>query len=246
MITIKKILIIEDEAKISEMIKTYLEAENFKVFTVANGVEGLDRLQREEFDLVILDLMLPGISGIELCKKVRNMDSRKKRIPIIMLTAKSNEVDKLLGLELGADDYITKPFSLAELTARIKAVLRRMEPYEERDMEYVHEKIIAGELIVDFSAHQVELKGEVLTLTPTEFKLLATLIKFPGRVFSRLQLLEIALGDAYSGYERSIDTHMSNLRRKIEPDIHNPAYIITVFGTGYKFNPNITAKGSGD
>ena len=242
MITIKRILVVEDEDKIAELIKTYLEKENFTVALASDGLEGLSKIEKDQFDLVILDLMLPHLNGIEICKRVRAFNNTKNRIPIIMLTAKSNEVDKLLGLELGADDYITKPFSLSELTARIRAVLRRVEPQDAK-YQKTTDQVKAGELFVDFLGHQAILKEEPLNLTPTEFKILTTLIRHPGRVFSRLQLLETALGDAYSGYERSIDTHVSNLRKKIEPDINSPIYIVTVFGLGYKFNQKLFSQG---
>lgn len=234
----EKILIIEDENKIAEMVKDYLEKEGFQIDIAKDGLEGLTKIEKDPPSLVILDLMLPQLNGIEICKRIRASNSQKK-IGIIMLTAKSSEVDKLLGLELGADDYITKPFSLLELTARVKAVLRRIAPQELNSLQ-TKEVINAGDLSIDLIGHQVFLEEVELNLTPTEFKILTTLIKQPGRVFSRLQLLEIALGDAYSGYERSIDTHVSNLRKKIEVDINKPAYILTVFGLGYKFNPQIT------
>ncbi|KYH32107.1 response regulator transcription factor [Neomoorella mulderi] len=223
----KKILIIEDEEKIATMIQQYLLKEQFAVLIAADGVMGLKKARQEKPDLIILDLMLPGLSGLDVCREIR----KESQVPIIMLTAKAEEIDKLLGLELGADDYITKPFSLAELAARIRAVLRRSGG-QEQPKNTVQTR---GDLTIDFSGLQVYKKGQPLNLTPTEFNLLSVLFRHPGRVYSRLQLLDAALGEAYQGYERSIDTHISNLRRKIEDDPANPRYILTVYGVGYKF-----------
>lgn len=225
----KHILVIDDEEKILDLVKRYLEQEGFTVFTATTGAEGLELARQQNVDLVVLDLLLPDISGYDVCRELQ----REKNLPIIMLTAKSEEVDKLLGLELGADDYITKPFSLRELTARIRAVLRRTSA---STITRPH-LVTAGDLRVDLDACEVYRGGKLISLTPTEFKLLATLITNPGRVYSRLQLLDAALGNTYPGYERSIDTHISNLRRKIEPDPSRPRYILTVYGLGYRFAP---------
>lgn len=225
----KKILVVDDEIKIREMVKNYLEKEGFDVVQAADGLEALEVLEIEKPDLMVLDWLLPGKSGLEICRQVRD----ESNIPIIMLTAKTEEVDKLLGLELGADDYITKPFSLRELTARIRAVLRRTEPGDNKKMELIHIKF--DELEINLERHEVYLQGKSVSLTPTEFKILSILSSNPGRVYSRLQLLDAALGFSYEGYERSIDTHISNLRKKIEPDSANPRYILTVYGTGYRF-----------
>lgn len=228
---LKKILVIEDEEKIAKIVKHHLQKEQFKVITAKDGVTGLKLAKQENPDLIILDLMLPELSGLDVCREIR----QESDVPIIMLTAKAEEIDKLLGLELGADDYITKPFSLAELTARIRAVLRRTgkQNPSQQNQTSVQTK---GDLTIDFNGRQVYKEGKVLNLTPTEYNLLATLFKNPGRVYSRLQLLDAALGEAFQGYERSIDTHISNLRRKIETDPANPKYILTVYGVGYKFN----------
>jgi DNA-binding response OmpR family regulator len=224
------IVVIEDELKIGQMIKDYLEKEGFTVFTAENGAKGIEHVRQKSPDLVILDLMLPDMSGLEICRTL----NRENSTPIIMLTAKSQETDRIVGLEMGADDYITKPFSLAELTARIRAVLRRAGGNDQQ--KFSREKIIdRGELKIDIEKHKVKKSGEEIVLTPTEFNILALMAHYPGRVFSRLQLLDAALGETYSGYERSIDTHISNLRRKIESDPANPSYIVTVFGLGYKF-----------
>lgn len=225
----KKILVVDDEEKIRELIKNYLEKEGFEVLQAADGVEALESITKDKPNLIVLDWLLPGMSGLEICRQVR----QKSNIPIIMLTARTEEVDKLLGLELGADDYVTKPFSLRELTARIRVVLRRSEPDDEKKME--SESVKVGGLEINLNRHEVWSEGKSISLTPTEFKILTILLGNPGRVYSRLQLLDAALGFAYEGYERSIDTHVSNLRKKIEPDPANPRYILTVYGTGYRF-----------
>jgi DNA-binding response OmpR family regulator len=225
------LVLIEDEIKIARMVNDYLEKEGANVYIAGTGEKGIELVREKSPDLVILDLMLPDISGLEVCRRLR----QEKNIPIIMLTAKSQETERIVGLEMGADDYITKPFSLAELTARVRAVLRRacLPKNEEMDKEKL---IIRGPLHLNIENHQVSKGGEEIILTPTEFNILALLARHPGRVFSRLQLLEACLGDAYSGYERSIDTHISNMRKKIEPDPANPTFILTVFGLGYKFS----------
>ena len=223
----KKILIVDDEVKIREMVKSYLENEGFEIMQASDGSDALESINKNKPSLIVLDWMLPGMSGLEICRQVRE----KSNVPIIMLTAKTEEVDKLLGLELGADDYITKPFSLRELAARIKAVLRRAEPDENKNSDVVR----VGGLEINLNRHEVWSEGKSVSLTPTEFKILSMLSSNPGRVYSRLQLLDAALGFTYEGYERSIDTHISNLRKKIEPDPANPRYILTVYGTGYRF-----------
>lgn len=224
------IVLIEDEHKIARMITDYLSNEGAVVYHAENGARGLELVKEENPHLVILDLMLPDIDGLEVCRRLR----QDGNIPIIMLTAKSQEVNRVVGLEMGADDYIAKPFSLAELAARVKAVLRRFNG--QRDEQQREETIItSGELRIDKERYSVQKGQQILDLTRTEFEILFLLASHPGRVYSRLQLLEACLGEAYSGYERSIDTHISNLRKKIEEDPANPAYIITVFGLGYKF-----------
>ncbi|MDD4335632.1 MAG: response regulator transcription factor [Desulfotomaculaceae bacterium] len=223
----KKILIVDDEDKIRDMINKYLVSEGFEAIEAADGYQAIELADSGKPDLIVLDWLLPGISGLEVCRQVR----QKSNIPIIMLTARTEEIDKLLGLELGADDYITKPFSLRELTARIKVVLRRVDPGGETKTNSI--KINGLEINLD--RHEVWSNGKNIALTPTEFKMLSVLVGNPGRVYSRLQLLDAVLGYAYEGYERSIDTHISNLRKKIEPDPANPRYISTVYGMGYRF-----------
>jgi DNA-binding response OmpR family regulator len=222
----KKILIVDDEEKIRELINKYLVNEGFEVIEAADGYQALELAASENPDLIVLDWLLPGISGLEVCRQVR----QKSAIPIIMLTAKTEEIDKLLGLELGADDYITKPFSLRELTARIRVVLRRVDP----GVEVKTSSIKIDDLEINLDRHEVLSNGKNITLTPAEFKILGILFSSPGRVYSRLQLLDAAFGYAYEGYERSIDTHIRNLRKKIEPDPESPRYILTVYGTGYR------------
>ncbi len=228
--TVKKILFIEDEQKILMLVKKYLEQEGFEVLTADSGYQAREFLKNIEPNLILLDLMLPEMNGLDLCREIR----KTSNVPIIMLTAKTQETDKILGLEMGADDYITKPFSLAELTARIRAALRRSD-FGSLEKE---ESIVRGDLLINFDRYQVKLKGKDIPLTATEFKILALLAQNPGRVYSRLQILNAALGESYGGYERSIDTHISNVRHKIEKNAADPQYIKTAYGLGYKFNFN--------
>ncbi|MFD2169687.1 response regulator [Tumebacillus lipolyticus] len=227
------ILAVDDEETLQRIVKNYLEQEGFTVLTASDGSGALKLVEQVEVDLVLLDWMMPGLNGLEVCRRMREFTD----VPVIFLTAKTDELDKLLGLELGADDYITKPFSMRELAARIRVVLRRMKRGNAAATAAGsgQEQLVRGRLTIELAKHAVLLDGKALTLTPTEFKLLVTLASAPGRVYSRLQLLEIALGEEYAGYERSIDTHISNLRKKIEQDVSQPQMILTVFGVGYKF-----------
>lgn len=224
---LKKILVIEDEDKILELVKKYLEKEMFKVITATDGKQGLQMSLAAKPDIVVLDLMLPEMSGLDVCKEIR----KNNKTPIIMLTAKTQEIDKLVGLELGADDYITKPFSLAELTARIKAVLRRTNPDEAINANIIEYGIFK----LNLDKFELFVNETLVTLTPTEINILALLLRNPGKVYSRLQLLEFATNEAYEGYERSVDTHISNIRKKIETNPSEPEYLLTVYGVGYKF-----------
>ncbi len=221
----KRVLIAEDDREIVKVVRAYLERAGFNVLTAYDGREALLMARQERPDLVILDLMLPEMDGLDVCRHLR----RESDIPIIMLTARVEEADKLVGLELGADDYITKPFSPRELVARVRAVLRRAERPSEPEI------ISVGEVTIDKGRHMVKVGGREVELTPTEFDLLTGLMRHPGRVFTRLQLLEMVQGGAYEGYERNIDVHIKNLRRKIEPQPHEPRYILTVHGVGYRF-----------
>jgi len=221
----KRILVVDDDVKTVELVKLYLNRDGYKVLTAYDGIEAL-RLAREGHpDLIVLDLMLPGIDGLEVCRTLR----AESDVPIIMLTARTTEQDKLTGLDLGADDYVTKPFSPRELAARVRTVLRRL-PGERGPAEIKH-----GELTVNFRKYEASIAGRSLNLTPVEFKLLGVLVKEPGRVFSRGQLIEKALGYDFDGFDRTMDVHILNLRRKLEPDPSHPSYIKTVYGAGYKF-----------
>jgi DNA-binding response OmpR family regulator len=220
------ILIIEDEIELVKILRAYLEEGGFKVVTAYRGDTGLTSWEQNRPDLIILDLNLPGIDGLDVAREIR----RKTDTPIIMLTARVEETDRLIGLELGADDYIVKPFSPREVVARVRAVLRRS------GQASTNKTILrAADLEIDQEAHTVTRQGQSIDLTPTEFSLLAALVAYPGRAFSRLQLLDATQGDAFEGYERTIDAHIKNLRAKIESEPKNPKYIETVFGIGYRF-----------
>jgi DNA-binding response OmpR family regulator len=220
------ILIIEDEPELVKVLRSYLEKAGFHVLWSYRGDNGLSIWEHKRPDLVILDLNLPGMDGLDVARQIR----RRSNTPVIMLTARVEEADQLIGLELGADDYITKPFSPRLVVARVRAVLRRSEAEPQ-----VPDVLRAADLEIDLQAHTVLRDGQSLELTPTEFSLLATLAAQPGRAFTRLQLLEEIQGGAYPGYERTIDSHIKNLRAKLEPDRENPRYIETVFGVGYRF-----------
>jgi two-component system alkaline phosphatase synthesis response regulator PhoP len=220
------ILIIEDEPELVKVLRSYLEQAGFNVLTAYRGDSGLSTWEHKRPDLVILDLNLPGLDGLDVAREIR----RKTQTPIIMLTARVEETDQLIGLELGADDYITKPFSPRIVVARVRALLRRSEtaPSAPHILQ-------AADLEIDLESHFVKRSGQLIDLTPTEFNLLATLVSQPGRVFSRLQLLEASQGNAFEGYERTIDAHIKNLRGKLEINPRRPQYIETVFGVGYRF-----------
>lgn len=221
------VLIIEDEPELVKVMRSYLEQAGFNVLTAYRGDSGLSTWEHKRPDLVILDLNLPGVDGLDIAREIR----RKGDTPLIMVTARVEEADRLIGLELGADDYIPKPFSPREVVARVRAVLRRASATP------VAPSILrAGDLEIDLDSHIVSSQGTVIDLTPTEFNLLATLVAQPGRAYTRLQLLEATQGAAYEGYERTIDAHIKNLRAKIERDAKAPEYIETVFGIGYRFS----------
>jgi two-component system alkaline phosphatase synthesis response regulator PhoP len=222
----KKILVVDDEPKIVELCRDYLTAAGFDVSAAYDGAQGLALARKERPDLLVLDGMLPQLDGLDVVRELR----RESSLPIIMLTARVEESDKLVGLELGADDYITKPFSPRELVARVRTVLRRAA-----GAGTPTEIIRAGDLILDRGRFHVSLPDQEIALTPTEFEILAALASQPGRVFSRAQLLTVARGVSFESYERAIDSHIRNLRRKIEPEEGEPKYIITVHGIGYKF-----------
>ncbi len=221
----ESILIVEDEKKISEIVRAYLEKEGYRVKLAENGEQAL-KLLKDAVDLVILDLMLPDIQGEELCSIIRE----GSEVPVIILTAKSGEEDRIRGLGIGADDYVVKPFSPRELVARVKAQLRRSGRTKKKLLSYNR-----GALKIDVSNHEVFRDGSLIILTHTEFKILLSLADQPGWVFSREQLVTIAQGFDFEGYDRTIDAHVKNLRRKIEKDSREPEYIKTVYGVGYKF-----------
>lgn len=219
------ILVVDDEKEIVEVLAAYLEREDYEVLKAYDGQAALDIARRNEPDLILLDLMLPEVNGFEVCKLLRVTSS----VPIIMLTARDEETDKILCLEVGADDYITKPFSPREVLARVRAVLRRAVGEVANA-----EKLRLGEIAIDLVKHEVTKSGESIALTPTEFKLLEAMVRNPGRVFTRLQLIDYIQGYSFEGYERTIDAHVKNLRQKIEANPKTPQYIVTVFGVGYR------------
>lgn len=222
----KRVLVVDDDAKTVELVKLYLNRDGYRVIAAYNGVDAL-RLARESHpDLIVLDVMLPGIDGLEVCRTLRV----ESDVPIIMLTARTTDGDKLTGLGLGADDYMTKPFSPRELAARVRAVLRRLPGERGPD------EIKRGKLTINFNRHEAYLDTRFLDLTSVEFKLLGVLARESGRVFSRAQLIEKAFGYDYEGFDRTIDVHILNLRRKMESDPKNPRYIKTVYGSGYKLS----------
>ena len=229
----KRILLIEDDPDIAGLVRLHLRDLNFEVELATDGLKGLELALSGNFDLVILDLMLPKLDGHQVCKKIRQRDTR---LPILMLTLKSELVDKVLGLELGADDYMTKPFSIQELQARVKALLRRAEVVNESDQTVsVPPPIKVGELLIDRDKRRVTLRGVEVELTPKQLDLLVLLASNPGRPYSRQELLDRVWGYQSSGYEHTIDTHVNRLRSKLEPNPSNPTLIITVWGVGYKF-----------
>jgi DNA-binding response OmpR family regulator len=222
----RTILVVDDDKKTVDLIRLYLEREQHQVLVAYDGREALEIARQRSPCLIILDWMLPRVDGLDICRILR----AESAVPIIMLTARSTEEDKLLGLDLGADDYVTKPFSPRELVARVRVVLRRSARKDE-----AVPPLYIGELAVDFAAHEVRRGGELLRLTPKEFKLLETLAREPGRAFSRGELVDRVFGLGYEGFERTVDVHLMNLRKKIETDPNHPLYLLTVYGVGYKF-----------
>lgn len=223
----RKVLVVEDDAKVADLLRVYLEKDGYQATIAADGISALKLAEEKRPDIILLDLNLPRMDGLEVCRSIR----RKSEVPIIMVTARDEDTDKIVGLELGADDYITKPFSPREVVARVRAVLRRSG-----DKGSVAEKVVTGDVAIDIAKHEAAYHGLPLILTPTEFKLLTALAQNPGRVFTRLQLLDMAYGQTWEGYERNIDTHVKNLRQKMSslaPSQTNP--ISTVHGVGYKF-----------
>jgi len=219
-----RVLVVDDEPRIVQLVRDYLERAGFAVSTARAGPEALMRAHQDRPDLIVLDLGLPGLDGLEVTRRLR----RDSGVPIIMLTARDDETDKVVGLELGADDYVTKPFSPRELTARVRAVLRRHAGDTEAEL------ISAGDLVLDVPRLRVQVAGRAVSLTGTEFQLLTALARQPGRVFTRSQLLDAIHGVAFESYERAIDAHVKNIRRKLEPEPRSPRYLLTVYGVGYR------------
>lgn len=223
------VLVVDDEPMIREAVSSYLEQQGCRVFSAENGRDALQIFEKEAITFVILDLMLPDMSGEEICTFLR----KKSRVPVIMLTAKTQEEDVLNGLQIGADDYVTKPFSLRELYARMNVILRRSSD----DLKPLAEKYSwnDNDLNIDFEHHEVRKKGELLALTPSEWKILSALIRYPNKVYAREELIELVFAQDFHGYDRVIDTHIKNLRKKVEDDPKTPVYVKTVHGLGYKF-----------
>jgi DNA-binding response OmpR family regulator len=225
---VKTVLVVDDEPKIVDVVREYLEHAGFSVRTAGDGPAALERARALAPDLVVLDLGLPGLDGLDVARQLR----RSSRVPVIILTARGDEVDRIIGLEIGADDYLVKPFSPRELVARVRAVLRRVD---ERELAGADEPLVRGDLVVDPARRRVTVAARSVDLTPTEFDLLAHLARQPGRVFTRAQLLTAIHGVAVESYERAVDAHVKNLRRKIEPDPRHPRYVLTAHGIGYRF-----------
>lgn len=233
MTDLKNILVVDDEKMIREAVTSYLENRGYQVFSAETGREALQLFEKESISFVILDLMLPDLSGEEICAMIR----KQSRVPIIMLTAKTLEFDMLNGFNLGADDYITKPFSLKNLYARVQAVFRRSL----EDLKPLAEKFSwnNGDLVIDYDRKEVHKKGKTIAITPIEWKILSEFIKYPQKVFTRDDLISVAFDLDFDGYDRVIDTHVKNLRKKIEDDPKKPVYICTVYGIGYKFKGDV-------
>jgi len=225
---VKTVLVVDDEPKIVDVVREYLEHAGFSVRTAGDGPAALERARALAPDLIVLDLGLPGLDGLDVARQLR----RTSRVPVIILTARGDELDRIIGLEIGADDYLVKPFSPRELVARVRAVLRRVD---ERDTEAGGEPLVRGDVVVDPARRRVTVAGRAITLTPTEFDLLAHLARQPGRVFTRAQLLTAIHGVAVESYERAVDAHIKNLRRKLEADPRHPRYVLTAHGIGYRF-----------
>jgi len=221
------ILVVDDELDIVKVVRAYLEQSGFRVIIASDGQQALAIFRHEQPDLIVLDLNLPKLDGLDVCRAIR----RESNVPIIMLTARVEETDRLIGLEIGADDYIVKPFSPREVVARVRTVLRRSTPPAEQPSS-----ITVGALTIDPIKHEVQLHNRSIDLTPSEFNILLAMASQPGRAFSRMDLLDAAQGEAYEGYERSIDVHIKNLRQKLGDEPRNPTYVLTVYGVGYKFS----------
>lgn len=230
-----KVLIVEDDRDIVQLLEIHLKDLDCEVISSFDGLSGLAQAEKQDFDLIILDISLPGMDGLEVCRKVRS----SKNTPIIMLTAKTEEIDRVLGLELGADDYITKPFSIREFIARVKAVFRRSKMDEERSTENGKTKLDFKGLEIDIDKRKVLVNGQKTELSPKEFELLVLMASHPGRSYTRADLLKLIWGYDFEGYEHTVNSHINRLRAKIESDMNNPKYIQTTWGVGYKFNEEL-------
>ena len=230
-----KVLVVEDDKDIAHLVTLHLKDSGHDVNTVHNGADGLDEAFGGQYDLLVLDIMLPGIDGLEICRRVRD---KKPDVLILMLTAKSAEIDRILGLEIGADDYLTKPFSIREVQARVKALLRRREKVS-NVAEAMPTYLVAGSMTIDFEKHEVVVAGRTVSLTSKEFDLLVQFARHPGRVYTRTQLLDLVWGHGYEGFEHTVNSHINRLRAKIETEPTDPTFIQTVWGVGYKFNNDL-------
>jgi DNA-binding response OmpR family regulator len=228
----RKILVVEDNQDLAKILRIHLTDLSYEVDLAFDGTTGLAKAEAENFDLIILDLVLPGLDGLEICRRLRQMGTYT---PILMLTSKSSELDRVLGLEMGADDYVTKPFSIRELLARVKALFRRIDELKAEKREAKPTVIESGELVIDPEKRRVAVKGETIELTAKEFDLLFHFAQQPGRVFTRSQLLDRVWGYGHDGYEHTVNSHINRLRAKIEQNPAKPKYILTVWGVGYKF-----------
>jgi len=231
--TLRKVLVVEDQQELAELVQLHLKDLNCEVSLAFDGPSGLAQIRAHDFDLVILDLMLPGIDGLEICRRLR---AGPRYVPVLMLTAKTSEVDRVVGLEVGADDYVTKPFSIIELVARVKAIFRRGDALAQAEAAPRSGAIRAGELSIDPERREAAISERPVELTAKEFDLLLHFARSPGRVFTRSQLLDSIWGYSHSGYEHTVNSHINRLRSKIERDPANPRYILTVWSVGYKFN----------
>jgi len=228
----KEVLVIEDDADIVELLTIHLEDLDCNVYDASDGIDGLKMAQSGNYDLIILDLMLPGMDGIEICRKLR---SEEKYTPILMLTAKAEDIDKIIGLETGADDYMTKPFNIREFISRVKAIFRRVNMIKDEIMRPAKVFQFKG-LKIEFEKRKVYIQDQKVSLTPKEFDLLALMTLHPGRSYDREELLNQVWGYEFSGYEHTVNSHINRLRAKIEPDLNKPEYILTTWGIGYRFN----------
>lgn len=233
----KNILIIEDNKDLANILILHLSDLGFQVTHAEDGLQGMKYLEKKSYDLIILDLMLPGLDGLEICRRIRNQSNYT---PVLMLTSKASELDRVLGLEIGADDYVTKPFSVREVLARIKALFRRTEAFS-NELVRTNKKVKHGDLEIDVNTHKVNIDGRSVDLTAREFELLHYFVKRPGQVYSRAQLLDMVWGYGHEGYEHTVNSHINRLRSKIESDPAHPKYILTIWGVGYKFNDSLNA-----